>query len=69
LAVAAQTGQPFFDAELHRLQGEIALARVWCGQVKRADARDLLAPTYAWFSEGFDSHDLVAARGLLEQLG
>jgi hypothetical protein len=111
LALAAQTGQPFMDAELHRLQGEIvlksvesqestvesqknaeecflrdldtaraqgakslelrtatSLARLWRDQGKRAAARDLIAPIYACFTEGFDTGDLIDAKALLEEL-
>ncbi len=113
LAVAAQTGQPFFDAELHRLQGEIfmaeskndpqsetrnpqsaaeglfqhaldiaraqqarsfelraatSLACLWRDQGKRAAARDLLAPIHVWFTEGFHTSDLIAAKAVLEEL-
>jgi predicted ATPase len=104
LAIAAQTGQPFFDADLHRLDGDLllatggadaeaaaryhralaiareqcarsfelraatSLARLWRDQGKRAEARDLLAPLYAWFTEGFDTRDLIDAKALLEEL-
>ena len=110
-AIAVQTGQSGADANLHRLQGEIALrmadgpersieaetaaeesfrraldaarvregksvelraamslARLWRDQGKRAEARDLLGPVYGWFTEGFDTHDLVEAKALLEEL-
>lgn len=104
LAVAAQTGQPFFDADLHRLDGDLllatggpadeaaasyhralaiareqgarsfelgaatSLARLWRDRGKRAEARELLAPVYAWFTEGFDTGDLIEAKALLEEL-
>jgi tetratricopeptide (TPR) repeat protein len=104
LAVSAQGGQAFFDAELLRLQGEILLAtggaptdaealfnraleiaraqeaksfelraatslvRLWRDQDKHANARDLLAPVYAWFTEGFDTGDLKDAKALLDEL-
>ncbi len=111
LAVSAQTGQPFWDAELHRLRGEIwlrrsddgpeqidaermaedcfhnaiaiaiaqetksaellavtSLARLWQRRGKPAQGRRWLAPVLAWFTEGFDTGDLVAARRLLEEL-
>jgi hypothetical protein len=103
-AVAAQTGQAYFDADLHRLDGDLllaiggpvdeaaaryhralaiareqgarslelraatSLARLWRDQGKRAEARDLLAPLYAWFTEGFDTRDLIDAKALLEEL-
>ncbi len=112
LAIAAQTGQPGSDADLHRLQGEIllktvdsqqsrvesektaeecfqraldiaraqeakslelraatSLARLWRDQDEHVAARDLLAPLYAWFTEGFDTRDLQEAKALLAELG
>jgi predicted ATPase len=104
LAVAAQTGQPLFDADLHRLDGDLLLAtgdpadeaaaryhralavareqgarsfelraatrlaRLWRDRGKRAEARDLLAAVYGWFSEGFDTRDLRDAKTLLDEL-
>jgi predicted ATPase len=104
LAIAAQTGQPVWDADLHRLDGELLLAlggvadeaaarythaldvareygahsyelraatslsRLWQQQGKRAEARDLLAPVYLWFTEGFDTRDLLEAKTLLAEL-
>jgi len=104
LAVAAQTGQPFFDADLHRLDGDLllatggtadeaaaryhralaiareqgapsfelraatSLARLWRDQGKRTEARELLAPIYAWFTEGFATRDLQEAKALLAEL-
>jgi predicted ATPase len=104
LAVAAQTGQPFWDADLHRLDGDLllatggladeataryhralaiareqgarsfelraatSLARLWRDRGKRSEARELLAPIYAWFTEGFDTRDLQDAKALLEEL-
>jgi predicted ATPase len=44
------------------------LARLWQQQGKRAEARDLLAPLYGCFTEGFDTADLQEARALLEAL-
>jgi predicted ATPase len=104
LAVSAQGGQAFFDAELLRLEGEIllaaggaptdaealfnraleiaraqeaksfelraatSLARLLRDKDKHADARDLLAPVHAWFTEGFDTGDLKDAKALLDEL-
>jgi predicted ATPase len=111
LAVAAETGQLHFDAELHRLKGEIllrmaddpeegvgdaplaeecfqraleiaraqearsfelraatSLARLWRDRGNRAAARDLLAPVHAWFTEGFETGDLIDAEALLRDL-
>ena len=44
------------------------MARLWCEQGKRDQARDLLAPIYGWFTEGFDVADLKEAKALLEEL-
>ena len=44
------------------------LARLWGEQGRRAEARDLVAPVYGWFTEGFDTADLEEAKALLDQL-
>ena len=44
------------------------LARLWGEQSRRAEAPDLLAPVYGWFTEGFDTADLKAAKALLDSL-
>ena len=44
------------------------MARLWRDQGKRDAARDLLAPVYGWFSEGFDTLDLKEAKALLDTL-
>jgi class 3 adenylate cyclase/predicted ATPase len=44
------------------------LARLWGEQGRRAEARDLLAPVYGWFTEGFDTPDLKEAKALLDEL-
>jgi predicted ATPase len=46
----------------------MSMARLWRDQDKCAEARDLLAPVYCWFTEGFDTRDLKEAKGLLEEL-
>jgi predicted ATPase len=105
LDVVARTGESWWEAELHRLNGELmrasgaelskvedslrfalqlagrqearslelraatSLARLWADQGRRAEARDLLAPVYGWFTEGFDTQDLKDARVLLDELG
>ena len=46
----------------------MSLSRLWQQQGKDADARDLLAPIYGWFTEGFETVDLQEAQVLLEQL-
>jgi predicted ATPase len=105
LALAAETGERWSDAFLHRCRGEILLrrdpanttpaeeafltaiavaqqqkarsfelraamsmARLWRDQGKRDEARDLLAPVYGWFTEGFDTLDLKEAKNLLDEL-
>jgi predicted ATPase len=105
LAMVDSTGERTFEAELHRLHGELllrqavpeaqaaedrfqqalevarrqqarswelraamSLARLWQRQGKRAEARDLLAPVYHWFTEGFDTADLQEARAVLDAL-
>ena len=49
-------------------RGAWRLARLWQGQGKRDQARELLAPIYEWFTEGFDTADLQDARVLLGEL-
>jgi predicted ATPase len=44
------------------------LARLWGEQGRRSEARDLLAPVYGWFTEGFDTADLKDAKALLDEL-
>jgi predicted ATPase len=105
LAKAAVSGERGWDAEIHRLRGELtgrllhpdpakaedsfrtalaiareqgtrgyelraatSLARLWGEQGRRSEARDLLAPLYGWFTEGFDTPDLKEAKALLDQL-
>jgi predicted ATPase len=99
------TGERWFEAELHRIKGDVllrapevdpaeaeaclrkaievaqrqgarlwelraatSLARLWADQGKRAQAHDLLAPVYSWFTEGFDTADLKDAKALLDEL-
>jgi predicted ATPase len=101
----AQTGVVYYEAELHRLEGELrlqldtgdeqraetsfrhaleiarkqqakswelrastSLARLRAGQGRRGEARELLAPVYGWFTEGFDTADLKDAKRLLDEL-
>ena len=45
------------------------MARIWRDQGKRGEARELLAPVYGWFTEGFDTRDLKEAKALLDELG
>ena len=44
------------------------MARLWRDQGKRDEARELLAPVYGWFTEGFDTLDLKQAKALLDEL-
>jgi predicted ATPase len=44
------------------------LARLWRSQGKQQQARELLAPVYGWFTEGFETRDLKDAKALLEEL-
>jgi len=50
------------------LRAAISLSRLWQQQGKRAEAHELLAPIYGWFTEGFDTKDLQEAKALLEAL-
>jgi predicted ATPase len=102
LAEVERTGIRYYEAEMHRLEGELrlgldeersevcfrraigvaraqqakscelraalSLARLWQRQGKPDQARDLLAPIYDWFTEGFALPDLAAARSLLAEL-
>jgi predicted ATPase len=104
LAAVHNSGECYYEAQLHRLQGELLLAlsrehdaeaeicfqralevarrqqakslelraamslgRLWQHQGKTAQARQLLAEVYAWFTEGFDTVDLKEAKALLAQ--
>jgi tetratricopeptide (TPR) repeat protein len=55
-------------AKAYELRAATSLARLWCEQGRRAEARDLLAPVYGWFTEGFDTADLIEAKALLGEL-
>ena len=105
MAAVETTNERWYEAEINRIKGEIALklpqlgssqagayferalsvartqqakswelraamsmARLWRDQGKRDEARDLLAPVYGWFTEGFDTLDLKQAKTLLEEL-
>jgi predicted ATPase len=46
----------------------MSMARLWRDQGRRDEARDLLAPVYGWFTEGFDVLDLKEAKALLNEL-
>jgi predicted ATPase len=65
-ALAAARDQ---KAKLWELRAVISLARLRRDRAKRCEARDLLAPVYGWFTEGFDTADLKDAKALLDELG
>jgi predicted ATPase len=71
-------GQTSFEAAMriargqqsksYELRAATSLARLWGEQGRRAEASDLLAPIYGWFTEGFDTTDLKEAKALLDDL-
>ncbi len=63
LAVASQQ-----QAKSWELRAAMSLARLWRDRGKPQQARELLAPVYGWFTEGFDTRDLKEAKALLEEL-
>jgi predicted ATPase len=63
LAVARQQ-----QAKSWELRAAMSMARLWRDQGKRDEARELLAPIYGWFTEGFDTRDLKEAKALLDEL-
>ena len=63
LAVARQQQAKSFE-----LRASTSLARLWRDQGKLSEARELLAPVYGWFTEGFDTRDLKEAKALLDAL-
>jgi predicted ATPase len=56
------------QAKSWELRAATSMARLWRDQGKRVQARELLAPVYGWFTEGFDTLDLKEARTLLDEL-
>jgi predicted ATPase len=63
LAIARQQ-----QAKSWELRAAMSMARLWRDQGKRDEARELLAPVYGWFTEGFDTRDLKEAKALLDDL-
>jgi class 3 adenylate cyclase/predicted ATPase len=57
------------EAKLWQLRAAASLARLRRDQARPDEARDLLAPVYGWFTEGFDTADLKEAKALLDELG
>ncbi len=63
LSIAQEQG-----AKLWELRAAVSLARLGRDQARRSEARDVLAPVYDWFTEGFDTQDLKGAKALLDEL-
>ena len=63
IRIAAEQG-----AKLLELRSATTLAQLWGEQGRRGEARELLAPVYGWFTEGFDAQDLKDAKALLDAL-
>ena len=56
------------QAKSWELRTSTSLARLWQSQGKGKEALGLLKPVYNWFTEGFDTKDLIEAKALLEEL-
>jgi predicted ATPase len=56
------------EAKLWELRAAVSLARLRRDQGRHAEARDILAPVYGWFTEGFDTPDLKETKALLDEL-
>src|SRR5205807_3112884 len=56
------------QARAYELRAAMSLARLWGEQGRRTEARELLAPVYGWFTEGFDTADLKNAKALFDTL-
>jgi predicted ATPase len=56
------------QAKSWELRAAMSMARLWRDQGKREQAREVLAPVYGWFTEGFDTLDLKQAKALLAEL-
>jgi predicted ATPase len=63
LAIARQQ-----QAKSWELRAAMSMAQLWRDQGKRDEARELLAPVYGWFTEGFNTLDLKQAKALLDEL-
>ena len=50
------------------MRASTSLARLWRDQGRQTEARDLLAPIYGWFTEGFDAPVVKEAKALLDEL-
>jgi class 3 adenylate cyclase/tetratricopeptide (TPR) repeat protein len=56
------------QARAYELRAAMSLARLWSEQGRRTEAREVLAPVYGWFTEGFDTADLKEGKKLLDEL-
>jgi predicted ATPase len=56
------------QARSWELRTTMSMAQLWRDQGKRDEAREILAPVYGWFTEGFDTLDLKQAKALLDEL-
>ena len=56
------------QAKSWELRAAMSMARLWRDQGRRDEARELLAPVYGWFTEGFNTSDLKQAKALLDEL-
>ena len=56
------------QAKSWELRAAMSMSRMWRDLCKRQQARDLLAPIFGWFTEGFDTLDLKQAKALLDEL-
>jgi predicted ATPase len=63
LEIAREQQSKFWE-----LRTAMSMARLWRDQGRRQQAYDALAPTYGWFTEGFDTSDLKEAKALLDHL-
>ena len=63
LDIARQTQRKALE-----LRAATNLARFWGERGRRVEAREILAPIYGWFTEGFDTADLMDAKALLDEL-
>ncbi len=61
-------GRASTAAKSWELRAAMSMARLWRFQGKAQQARELLAPIYGWFTEGFDTLDLKEAKALLDEL-
>jgi predicted ATPase len=61
-------GRPCRNVLRYKLRAAMSMARLWRDHGKPQQARELLAPVYGWFTEGFDTLDLKEAKALLGEL-